>query len=104
MLRIDYDSPDDVPSKLVIKRRLGRAGYQLKKMTRTMSPSGRGVHLRITLDRAPMSPFEVVALQAILGSDPVREAYNLVRVRAMMKKGLPAFWCDRWNVLYTESD
>lgn len=43
-------------------------------------------------------PTRVIAMQACLGSDPVREAINLVRVGALPV--VSSFWRSRWNVLY----
>jgi hypothetical protein len=45
---------------------------------------------------------EMVALQAILGSDRYREACNVQRVRTIrtMTPDMRAFWEPRWNVFY----
>jgi hypothetical protein len=67
-------------------------------IVRRRSPSGSGWHLVLTVVPEPQSPVEVVALQAILGSDPLREACNLHR--ANMFPTVSPFWQDRWNVLY----
>lgn len=47
-----------------------------------------------------VEPLEVVCLQLLLGSDPKREAFNLLRAHNL--GDAPAFWRDRWNVLYAE--
>lgn len=61
----------------------------------------RGWHLRIMFhDR--FEPAELVAFQAACGSDPRREALNLMRVLCIRKHGAPAFWRKRWNLLYSE--
>ncbi len=98
VLKIDYDRPEDVVPVDEIEARLARAGYRPVRLERRISPSERGQHLVITIAPAPRSNYAVVALQAILGSDPYREACNVQRVR-----GLPQaskFWRARWNVLY----
>lgn len=59
----------------------------------------RGWHLLIVLTRT-LLPSERVALQAVLGSDPWREALNLMRVLSIRKAGAPDFWINRWNLLY----
>lgn len=41
---------------------------------------------------------ELIALQSILGDDPMRSALNLMRERNM--KGVPKFWRMRSNILY----
>lgn len=58
----------------------------------------RGYHVLFTLRRR-LPPLAVVAVQAILGSDAVRESFNLMR--ALVLDEAPAFWRDRYNVLYS---
>ena len=102
-LRVDYDSPGRgrqaplVPYRKIVARLL-RAGYEVQEYTRRRSPGGRGWHVIIRLKPEPRDPMEVVALQAICGSDPLREASNVQRVRSL--PGLGKFWGDKWNVLY----
>ncbi len=52
----------------------------------------------VVLVADPETDMEMVALQAICGSDPYREASNVLRVRQLDK--VPEFWRRRWNVLY----
>ncbi len=49
-------------------------------------------HVRIEF-LEPLEPLLACAVQAILGSDPVREAFNLRRIRRGQKN---------WNILFTE--
>lgn len=86
------------PSMSDLARKLGRAGYRVEWMSECRSPRGRGWHLQLRLRPRPTTAEEVVALQAILGSDLLREACNLHRAR-MLPKVTP-FWRRRWNVLY----
>lgn len=58
----------------------------------------RGWHVVVAL-RERVAPALVVAAQAILGSDPNREAFNLMRVRRLRTQA--AFWRERFNVLYS---
>lgn len=58
----------------------------------------RGWHVVIEVRRR-LAPKTVVALQAILGSDPRRELFNLVRVLGLARHSM--FWRERWNVLYS---
>lgn len=60
-----------------------------------------GRHVVITL-HGKYPSLAVVAMQAILGSDPRRETFNLFR--ALSLGNAPAFWREnaRWNVLYSE--
>ena len=60
--------------------------------------TARGWHVVVGVRRR-LSPAIVVAAQAILGSDPKREAFNLMRVQQL--RHLPAFWRSRFNVLYS---
>jgi hypothetical protein len=54
----------------------------------------RGWHVLVTLDRG-FPPLAIVTLQAILGSDPYRETFNLARVL-----GGKAGRNKRWNLLF----
>lgn len=63
----------------------------------------KGWHIIIVFDRELLPP-EIIALQAILGSDLKREALNMTRwlgVRSKYNK-LPKFWQNRWNLLFKE--
>lgn len=71
-----------------IARRLTRAGYAVAAFA--FEPSTNGWHAKVELDRAPTGPLEVVALQAICGSDPLRESCNLERARAVQDMGAHA--------------
>lgn len=98
LLKIDVDEGMPFPNNRRVDHLLARAGYRRKRITRRRSPSGNGWHVVISVEPEPESPVEVVALQAILGSDPLREACNLHR--AKMFPTVSPFWQDRWNVLY----
>lgn len=51
---------------------------------------GGGHHVRLWIDHI-LAPCEVSLLQAIMGSDPVREGFNLRRIRAGQQN---------WNLLF----
>jgi hypothetical protein len=57
-----------------------------------------GWHVTVRVARR-INALSVVALQAIMGSDPRREAFNLMRVRNL--RSVAPFWRGRWNVFYT---
>lgn len=97
-LKLDYDGGVDVPGRREIRRRLKRAGYRAVSIKWRKSPSGEGRHVVIQLQPHPGSALEMVALQAILGSDPYREASNLQRARSL--GDVSEWWRGRWNVLY----
>lgn len=99
-LRLDLDGAR-LPL-LEVVRRLARVGRTLVTIRETRSPSGRGWHQWIVIRPAPRSAVEIVALQLLLGSDPLREAYNLRRALAVDSGTVSVYWRmqDRWNVLY----
>ena len=97
-LKIDLDAGDPFGTKRMIAHRLARAGYRRTACTYRRSPSRTGWHIRLTVEPQPQTAIEVVALQAILGSDPLREACNLRRAHTFPKAS--PFWRDRWNVVY----
>ena len=98
LLKLDIDEGEARPKLHVIMRRLRRAGYTPVWLSETRSPSGRGWHLVIDVRPRPTHPSQVVALQAILGSDPDREACNLARANVLGT--MSGYARDRWNVLY----
>ncbi len=97
-LKLDYDTGMKALTDKQIELRLTRAGYEVLETSRLRSPSGEGWHLIIALNPVPDSAMEIVALQAILGSDPLREASNVQRARVLAD--VPKWWRGRWNVLY----
>lgn len=96
VLRLDYDRP-----------RLPRGFYWrvvstcrtlgLRPVLVVVERTRRGWHGKVLLSRR-CSPATVVALQAILGSDPHRETFNLKRVRALRRA--PTGLRDRYSVLF----
>lgn len=81
---------------------LRRAGYRVVEHEVRRSPSGTGWHVVLTVRPRPKTPCEVVALQAICGSDPYREAMQMSRARWF---GIMPRWTrDSWNVLYLPDD
>jgi hypothetical protein len=57
-----------------------RNGYEVVSCLVTRSKSGNGTHVYLRL-AAPITWSERIALQAILGSDPVKEIISLMRLR-----------------------
>lgn len=85
-----------------MRRLLLRADKRLVRRWRYRSGSGKGWHVYVLIDPPCRNPMELVALQAILGSDCYREACNAMRARTLM--GMSAqdqlYWGSRFNVLY----
>lgn len=100
VVKLDFDGRE-LPSLEPILLKLRRAGYSVRWLSQRVSPSGNGWHVCLKLKPCPRTATEVVALQAILGSDPYREACNLHRAR--MIASVSPYWRDRWNVLYSQS-
>lgn len=74
--------------------RCSRCGLPIVRVESRVSPSGKGLHIAIHV-RGSLSRFERIALQAILESDPIREANNFRRAKIAHRK-----WDENWNVLY----
>ena len=100
MLKLDWDRVD----RRRLARRLRRLRWFLATSeelldVRWYSPSVQrsphGIHIEVELMRGALSAAEIVALQAALGSDPIRELLNLHRIR----KGWRA-----WNVMFTDRE
>lgn len=96
-VKVDFDNVKSAPMAEVY-RLLGRAGYKVRDGEALRSPSGKGWHVILHLSPRPKCPYEVVALQAILGGDVNREAMQMHRARRFARS--PKFMRDAWNVLY----
>lgn len=80
-LRLDIDAGKKRPTLVGICGLCKRAGYAVIAVSERRSPGGKGWHLTVDLEPRPRTMVEVVALQAILGSDAWREAVTLYRCR-----------------------
>lgn len=76
-LDIDRPRPPRLPRLLWALRRLALPAPVWVQYAR----SRRGWHVTLALPMA-LPPVTLVALQAVLGSDPTRELFNLARARA----------------------
>jgi hypothetical protein len=96
-VRVDWDLPEapDLDRMTALLERMDR---KIGSVTVSKSPSGAGWHMRLRIVPRPESPMEVVALQAILGSDPWRECMQFLRAR--MFESCPDHMQEHWNVLY----
>lgn len=97
-IKVDVDAEDAWPHISEIQRIVRRAGYRLVAVGNAKSPSGKGYHIIVHVSPRPSSPYEVVALALLLGSDKNREAMQMQRARAFPH--VPKFMRDAWNVLY----
>ena len=97
-MKLDIDKGMHRPKLHEIMRRLRRSGYKPVWMMETASPGGKGFHVVLALEPEPKTPQEVVAIQAILGSDPDREACNLRRAKIVHRAS--KYWRERWNGQY----
>jgi hypothetical protein len=96
VLRVDLDRaqlPGRMYRRIVGTLRWLRVRPTLVVIERT----ARGWHIKVRLARR-LSPVTVVALQAILGSDPAREVFNLRRARNLHR--VPAELRDRYSVFF----
>lgn len=102
MLKIDIDPGAALYSLDHLCGLLQRAGKRLVALRQERSGSGKGWHLWLTITPPCQSFMEIVALQAVCGSDRYREANNICRVNtlATMAPGDRRYWEQRWNVLY----
>lgn len=102
-LKIDVDPGQPLLPVQEMRNLLERAGFQLLSRVKERSGSGKGWHVYVYVAPQPTNT-EMVALQAILGSDRYREACNVGRVRtlATLRGGFGTYWSspDRWNVFY----
>jgi hypothetical protein len=64
---------------------------------------GLVTHSNTTHVGRTFSALELVALQLLFGSDPLREACNLTRARLVDTRRVSAWWRARWNTFYDTS-
>lgn len=90
----DYDGeiPSDFWNRLEMVVRAQRLNVICIRIDRTR----HGYHLILTVSNR-IGAVRLVLIQALLGSDWKREAYNS---RRAILRGIPAFWRERRNVLY----
>jgi len=98
MLRLDYDHCNTF-SKTALTRRSRLAGVRILRIRSRRSPSLTGWHVLVFL-QGHFRPMERIALQAILSSDPAREALNFRRVKALGEKAAIKWEGKLWNVLF----
>lgn len=98
LLKVDWDADSVKLTRGLMDWRLRRAGFRIVKLVQRASPSGKGTHLVARVAPRPESPSVVVALQLLLGSDPMREACNLRR--AIRLPRMPKWARKHFNVLY----
>jgi hypothetical protein len=89
----DYDNPIKPPAIAEILYIAGILGAEVR--TLEFFPSRRGTHLAITWS-VQWTPTQTVAVQALLGSDPRREAHNLRR----LMDGWNTTNDRGWNILF----
>lgn len=99
---LDFDEPvnlDELDKKIHNVSNMSR--IKLERLAVHLTKRGNHVVVNAEWpDKKELTPAETVALQLLLGSDPKREAMNLMRAHSL--GDAPDFWRDRWNVLYSE--
>lgn len=94
-LRLDFDGP--LPRGVLARIAAATRTVGVTPGAVSYARTRHGWHVTVAIVPS-LPPLGVVALQACLGSDPVRELYNLTR--ALHLDAAPDFWRDRANVLY----
>ena len=80
-LLIDIDTPEQLKVYEQVFNLLTTLGYDLIERSNTVSKGGVGRHITVVLNGSRvLTKLESIALQAILGSDPLREAFSFKRL------------------------
>ena len=95
VLRVDYDGR--IPAVSYRQLIAALRWLRLRPLAVVYRRTVRGYHMKVALTRR-CQPLVVVALQAILGSDPKREVFNLLRARALPR--CPVEWRNRYSILF----
>lgn len=96
LLYLDFDGA--LPLDLVNRITATLAMWRWPIVAIRIDKTRRGYHVVVGIRKRVVNSAMLVAAQAILGSDPKREMFNLMRVQEL--PSLPKFWQKRWNVLY----
>lgn len=91
LVLLDFDNEEPV-DLIRVRRTLTTLGLKVRALE--YAKTRRGWHVVLLLAQG-LQPAETVALQAILGSDPGRETFNLARIL-----GGKAEKSYRWNLLF----
>jgi hypothetical protein len=70
---------------------------RLTRQAMYVARTTHGWHVALAVSQT-LSPAQIVAIQAIAGSDWKREAFTLMRTRRLHRAG--PYWSSRWNTLY----
>lgn len=102
-IKVDYDHTRP-PSLARMLRLLYHVGLHPTGANLARSRSGHW-HARFQVS-GQCSPGVICALQCLLGSDPQREMFNVLRIIQLERhsKYISKFWKCRWNVLYDAHD
>ena len=101
VLKLDFDCPTPPADLLERIRALFRWLGGRPAVVGVWRSNKKGWHVLVeTRAKWARDPVAVVAAQAILGSDPKREMFNLMRAVSLPSR--PAFWRGRhrWNTFY----
>lgn len=96
ILRLDYDRPR-LPRDVFTRAVNALRWLRLRPVAFVCRRTARGWHVKIGVCRK-LNALTVVCLQALLGSDPKREVFNLLRARALRRA--PPEWRSRFSVLF----
>jgi len=102
VLKLDFDCPTPPADLLERIRALFRWLGGRPAVVGVWRSNKKGWHVLVeTRAKWARDPVAVVAAQAILGSDPKREMFNLMRAVSLASR--PAFWRGRhrWNTFYS---
>lgn len=103
-VKVDHDARNSPRLWLrELVRRAERANVVIEAVRERRSASGEGWHRIIyTRTRGPVSASQIVALQLLFGSDPLREAYNFNRARVVDAGLNDSYWRSQeaWDILY----
>jgi len=92
-LDIDGELPRRIQDRIAMFCRILKWPLRTIRLDKTQ----RGWHVIAEVGKR-LNPLTIVAAQAILGSDPHREMFNLHRARQL--RFVPKEWKSQWNVLY----
>lgn len=103
MVKLDHDAHNSRKLSVAeLVRRAERAALVIESVHERRSASGRGWHRVVYVRADTLAASQIVGLQLLFGSDPLREAYNWNRARAIDGGEVSDYWKEQnaWDVLY----
>jgi hypothetical protein len=94
LIDVDYPETRTYQQTCRVLRKVGLSVEYIR-----YDKSAHGWHMVVKLEQK-LTKGEMIALQLLLGSDPCREEWNLMRAISIRQNKITGPWAKRWNLLF----